>query len=199
MNTLYRREFDLLIRLYLLINGFYSSLDCAISPDIMDRLDITLSPNFVDNDISSLTTVQILACQSNARVTAVFKRVLLVLLAEDSSVRINGKLLGELKKYFLTRDFNYLFEALPSGVVDIVPLIKQYGLTNLFNHLKWYYFRELSPTMVKRFELHIEVPEIIKQLDTLNIKEHVEQAVNYVLPNIVKTAQGLRKQFEHDS
>ncbi|MBP9743032.1 MAG: hypothetical protein KBD37_06730 [Burkholderiales bacterium] len=179
MKTNFYREFNLLTRLYLLANGLYDQLDQAITPDLLDKLGqlphVGLNLEIKEIDISTF-----LACQSNRRIDNIFKQALLGIIAEDTSIRMNGKLLGELKKICSTKDFNSLFEVTPTQAINIVPLLAQYGLKEFFNHIKWYYFRKLPYIIMKRFEPFMTITEIITELDLINVDEYVEPAVRRI-------------------
>lgn len=186
MKTNFYREFNLLTRLYLLANGLYDQLDQVITPDLLDKLG-ELPHLGLNLEINEIDNVIFLACQSSRRIDSIFKQVLLNIIAEDTSIRINGKLLGELKKICSVRDFNSLFEVTPSRSVNVVPLLTQYGLKEFFNHIKWYYFKKLPYVIMKRFEPCTTIAEIITELDLINIDEYVEPVVRRIYSASLKT------------
>ncbi len=192
----YYRELYLLFRLYLLNNGYYAYLDQAITIDLISKFAVSINDINESSDIREINLPIFLACQSNKRLDIFFKKTLLFMLREDSSIRVNGKLLEHLQKIYSNQEFNLFFTADSFfDHINITPLIKELGIDKFIQNLKIYYFNRNFFT--KRFESQHINTQVFTKLDELDLNRYIDLALEAVFPVSKKNLANLEL-INHD-
>ncbi len=197
MTITFRRQLDLWSRIYLLTNG------CLSLDSYMQPLSINLNAsyeyvkrNHAEFKCESISKSFIYACLSQKKLDNLFGQALVFLFADDSSIKINGKLLLLLKNRLSKKNFDFLLKSTPNGHINLIPILAEYGYDLLIEQFKWHFFNKnflIEEVISKRFQPKQIIMEIQDELSILDLEAYLDKAAKLIIPATQKLITNLTK------
>lgn len=188
MKLFFYRKLELVSRIYILNYGDVTYLDRAFSfkefsLNKKDRL-FNISNNEVYLDTTNIKLI--LASLSKNMLNKLFRVVYINLLLQDSSIRVNGKVLAKLSKDLSHDELTRIIDNKLHGDKNLIPLTI-YGINDIISNLQLYYFKNvdrlLYKKICKRFDFENINSEISDIVQSLISDEDVLSAIPTALPN----------------
>ena len=177
------RLLDLSKRIYWYACGRYDVLDIVNIPQPYSGKNTKLQiSNF--NQFDDLMMV---ACLPASKVRGLCREILKSLIVEDTSIRLNGKVLKKIEKYFSSKFINKIFETIPDKDLDLSSIILAYDNFDIFVQQlasSLFNYSGVEPlTRTKRFNNHSDLVSLIVELaKQVDLVKYIYEGLPVVIP-----------------